>query len=109
MFIVFTAWWRRHSKDDKVRDIVDPIKLKLPVFGGLFTKIALTRFSRNLGTLLSSGVPILAALDIVSTTTGSKVIEKALHDVRQSSGRTGESIAEPLTRHTRSSRRWWCR
>jgi type IV pilus assembly protein PilC len=70
----------------------------MPVFGDLFAKIALTRFSRNLGTLLSSGVPILAALDIVSTTTGSKVIEKAVYDVRQSVA-TGESIAAPLARH----------
>lgn len=96
--IAFTVWWRRHGKDDKVREFIDPLKLKLPVFGPLFAKIALTRFSRNLGTLLSSGVPILGALDIVSATTGSKVIEHALHDVRQSVA-TGDSIAGPLSKH----------
>lgn len=96
--IAFGVWWRRHGQDDNIRELVDPLKLKLPVFGSLFTKIALTRFSRNLGTLLSSGVPILGALDIVSSTTGSKVIEHALHDVRQSVA-TGDSIAAPLTHH----------
>ncbi|WP_232523040.1 MULTISPECIES: type II secretion system F family protein, partial [Nocardioides] len=96
--VVFLFWWRKHGKDDNVREFIDPLKLKLPVFGSLFTKIALTRFSRNLGTLLSSGVPILGALDIVSSTTGSKVIEHALHDVRQSVA-TGETIAGPLTKH----------
>lgn len=98
LLVVFFVWWRKHGKDDKVRDVVDPLKLKLPVFGGLFAKIALTRFARNLGTLLSSGVPILSALDIVSATTGSKVIERALHDVRQSVA-TGESMAAPLAKH----------
>jgi type IV pilus assembly protein PilC len=98
VLIAFTIWWRRHGKDDKVRAVVDPLKLRLPVFGGLFAKIALTRFSRNLGTLLSSGVPILASLDIVSATTGSTVVEKALHDVRQSVA-SGESMAGPLSKH----------
>ena len=97
-FIVFVVWWRRHGKDDRVRAFVDPLKLKLPVFGQLFAKIALTRFSRNLGTLLSSGVPILTSLDIVSATTGSTVIEQALHDVRQSVA-SGESMAGPLSKH----------
>ena len=46
-------WWRRHKRDEWVRNFVDPLKLKLPVFGALFQKIALTRFSRNLSTLLS--------------------------------------------------------
>ncbi|MEQ6901008.1 type II secretion system F family protein [Nocardioides sp. YIM 152588] len=98
VLIAFTAWWRRHGQDDGVREIVDPLKLKAPVFGDLFTKIALTRFSRNLGTLLSSGVPILSALDIVSSTTGSKVVEHAVFDVRKSVA-TGESIAGPLSEH----------
>ncbi|TIC88433.1 type II secretion system F family protein [Nocardioides sp. GY 10113] len=98
LIAAFVWWWRRHAQDDKVREFVDPLKLRMPVFGDLFSKIALTRFSRNLGTLLSSGVPILSALDIVSATTGSKVIEHAVHDVRQSVA-TGESIAGPLSQH----------
>ncbi|MDP3894875.1 type II secretion system F family protein [Nocardioides sp.] len=92
------AWWRKYGRDDRVRDVVDPLKLKLPVFGQLFRKIALARFSRNLSTLLSAGVPILGSLDIVADTTGSVVIARALHDVRQSVAQ-GESFAEPLSRH----------
>ena len=48
----------------------DPLKLRVPVFGTLFQKVALARFARNLGTLIRSGVPILQALDIVCETTG---------------------------------------
>lgn len=98
LLIAFTVWWRRHGKDDRVREVLDPLKLRIPVFGPLFAKIALTRFSRNLSTLLSSGVPILSSLDIVSATTGSKVVEHALHDVRQSVA-SGESMAGPLAKH----------
>ena len=58
--------WRRVKHQERVREVVDPIKLKLPVFGDLFRKIALTRFSRNLGTMMQSGVPILQSLDIVA-------------------------------------------
>ena len=96
--VVFVWWWRRHRNDDRVRNVIDPLKLKLPVFGPLFQKIALTRFSRNLSTLLKSGVPILASLDIVSDTTGSVVISRALEDVRRSVGE-GESISGPLAKH----------
>ena len=95
---VGVLWWRRHGQDPGVRDKVDPLKLKLPVFGPLFTKIALARFSRNLSTLLSAGVPVLGALDIVADTTGSVVITRAVHDVRNSVAQ-GESIAGPLARH----------
>lgn len=96
--VVGLVWWRKHGQDPKVRDVVDPLKLRLPVFGQLFAKIALARFSRNLSTLLSAGVPILSSLDIVADTTGSVVIARALHDVRQSVAQ-GESFAEPLGRH----------
>jgi type IV pilus assembly protein PilC len=95
---VFLFWWRRHGNDAAVRGVVDPLKLRLPVFGGLFAKIALARFSRNLGTLLSSGVPILQSLDIVGDTTGSVVVGRAVADVRRSVA-AGESVAGPLARH----------
>jgi type IV pilus assembly protein PilC len=96
--VVGLLWWRKHRNDDAVRNVVDPLKLRLPVFGKLFAKIALTRFSRNLSTLLTSGVPILASLDIVADTTGSVVISRALDDVRTSVSQ-GDSIAGPLARH----------
>ncbi len=97
-FVAFTWWWRRHKNDDKVRNVVDPLKHKLPVFGGLATKIALARFSRNLSVLLRSGVPILGSLEIVGATTGSVVITRALDDVRQSVA-AGSSISGPLAKH----------
>ena len=81
-----------------MRDVVDPLKLKLPVFGNLFRKIAMSRFSRNLGTMMRSGVPILQSLDIVADTTGNVVLAKALRDV-QNSVRSGESLAAPLMGH----------
>jgi type IV pilus assembly protein PilC len=93
------SWtWKKYRLDPRVRNVLDPLKLKLPVFGGLFQKIALARFSRNLGTLLSSGVPILQSLDIVADTTGSVVIAKAVRSV-QESVRQGDSLTKPLAQH----------
>lgn len=91
-------WWRKNSHKPFVRNIMDPLKLRLPVFGSLFQKIAMARFSRNFGTLLASGVPILTSLDIVADTTGSVVIARATRAV-QESVRQGESIAKPLSMH----------
>lgn len=96
--IVGVVLWRKFGKTDRVRNVVDPLKLKLPVFGDLFAKLALARFARNLGTLLSSGVPILQSLEIVSETTGSIVISRALNQV-QESVRRGETVAGPLAEH----------
>ena len=79
-----------------MRNVVDPLKLKIPVFGTLFQKIALSRFTRNLGTMLHSGVPILQSLDIVADTTGNVVVARAVRDV-QESVRSGESLAGPLS------------
>lgn len=92
------VWWRRHGHDQKVREVVDPLKLRLPVFGPLIAKIALARFARNLSTLLTAGVPILTALDVVGQTTGSIVVGRALEDVRRSVAQ-GESVAGPLAEH----------
>lgn len=90
--------WSRIKHQDRVRQIVDPIKLKMPVFGPLAAKIALSRFTRNLGTMLRSGVPILQSLDIVGDTAGNIVIRNASTDVRDSV-RSGESLAGPLSHH----------
>jgi type IV pilus assembly protein PilC len=90
--------WKRIKNNIKVRETVDPIKLKLPVFGKLAQKVALSRLTRNLGTMISAGVPILQALDIVADTTGNIVVTKAVRDV-QNSVRQGESLAGPLSGH----------
>jgi type IV pilus assembly protein PilC len=90
--------WKRVKRKDQVRNFVDPLKLKIPVFGSLFQKIALARFARNLGTMMQSGVPILQSLEIVSDTTGNVVLARAIRDV-QDSVRNGETLAGPLANH----------
>jgi type IV pilus assembly protein PilC len=96
--VVSAIVWERIKNHERVRRTVDPLKLKLPVFGPLFQKIGLSRFARNLGTMVRSGVPILQALDIVAETTGNVVIANAARDV-QESVRNGETLAGPLARH----------
>lgn len=91
-------WWNRHKHDLALREKVDPLKLKAPIFGKLFQKVAVARFTRNLGIMLHSGVPILQALDIVGDTSGNIVISHALKDV-QASVREGRALAEPLKNH----------
>jgi type IV pilus assembly protein PilC len=76
----------------------DQAKLKIPIFGELFQKVAVSRFARTLGLLLRAGVPVLQALDIVSESTGSEVLARAAQDVKESV-RSGESIASPLGKH----------
>lgn len=93
--VAFMVWWGRNKHRPEVRNVVDPLKLKAPVFGGLAKKIAIARFTRNFGTMMRSGVPILQALSIVGATSGNYVIEKALINV-QESVRQGRSIAAPL-------------
>jgi type IV pilus assembly protein PilC len=77
------------------RFVLDTIVLKLPVLGILMRKIAVARFTRTLGTLISSGVPILEGLDITARTSGNAVVEKALNQVRRSL-EEGKSLTEPL-------------
>ncbi len=89
---------RRYKKTDKGRATLDALKLRIPVFGTLFHKVALTRFASTLSMLLRAGVPILQALDIVIDTVNNAVMAKAVEDV-QASVREGESIAKPLTRY----------
>lgn len=88
---------RKYYHTQNGRAVLDRLLLKLPVFGSLFKKIAVARFSRTLGTLVSSGVPILDGLTIVSRTSGNRVIETAILNARASI-REGETIAEPLSR-----------
>jgi type IV pilus assembly protein PilC len=77
------------------RFVLDTIILKLPVLGILMRKIAVARFTRTLGTLISSGVPILEGLDITARTAGNAVVERALQKVRRSL-EEGKSLTEPL-------------
>jgi type IV pilus assembly protein PilC len=77
------------------RFIIDSVVLKLPILGLLMRKIAVARFTRTLGTLISSGVPILEGLDITARTSGNAVVERALFQVRKSL-EEGKSLTEPL-------------
>jgi type IV pilus assembly protein PilC len=89
--IAFVFWKRTKSG----RYIVDKTKLKMPVLGPVFSKVAISRFARTLGTLVSSGVPILQALTIVKETAGNVVVGEAVNAVHESV-KEGETITAPL-------------
>jgi type IV pilus assembly protein PilC len=89
---------KRFKATENGRAVIDRIKLRVPVFGSLFHKTALSRFASTLSMLMHAGVPILGALDIVSDTVNNRVLSSAVTDV-QSSVREGESIAKPLAAH----------
>ncbi|MFH1837003.1 MAG: type II secretion system F family protein [Candidatus Omnitrophota bacterium] len=86
---------RMYGNSEKGRYSIDRIKLRMPVFGALFSKVAISKFTRTLGTLIKSGVPILSALDIVAKTSGNNVIEKTVYKIKENI-REGESIASPM-------------
>jgi type IV pilus assembly protein PilC len=81
-----------------LRLAVDRFKLRIPVFGTLFRKLAMSRFSRNLGTLLGVGVPVMQALDVVGETTGNAVIHDAMRAV-QAQVRDGQPMSSALRAH----------
>ncbi|MDJ0376028.1 type II secretion system F family protein [Cryobacterium sp. PH31-L1] len=97
--IAFALWWRRNKHTDQVRRVLDPLRLKVPVFGPLQKKISVARFSRNFANMLGAGVPILQALKIVGETSGNWAIENALTQVAEGV-RRGQSISEPLQEHS---------
>lgn len=96
--IIFFSWWGKNKHKEHVRRKYQPLFLKAPIFGPLVQKIAVARFSRNFGSMIRSGVPILQALDIVGQASGNIVIEDATTAV-QKSVRRGESLAKPLAQH----------
>jgi len=93
--IVIMAFLQARKRSLKFRRATDALFLKSPIFGSLLRKVAVARFTRTLGTMISSGVPILDGLDIVARTAGNVVIEEALVDVRNAIAE-GRTIAEPL-------------
>ncbi len=90
-------YFRRYARTPAGRENVDARLLRLPVFGNLIRMIAVSRFTRTLGTLLQSGVPTLAALDIVKSVVGNTVLANAIQQARENV-REGEPIADPLRR-----------
>jgi type IV pilus assembly protein PilC len=105
------AWWwalvaamvgagwmiRTYRKTSAGRLVTDRLLLRIPVLGGVLRKSAIARFSRTLGTLVQSGVPILDGLEITARTSGNRVVEEAVMKSRASIA-GGETIAEPLKR-----------
>jgi type IV pilus assembly protein PilC len=89
--VLFNLWGRTQNG----RYIIDTIKMRLPVFGTLISRTAIARLTRTLGTLLSSGVPVLQALMIVRDTSGNTVIARAVQNIHDSV-KEGESMTDPM-------------
>ncbi len=95
LFGILAALYRRYRQNDNGRLVTDRIYLKIPVLGDVIRKTAVARFTRTLGTLISSGVPILQGLDITAKTSGNMVVQRALQATRISISE-GKSISSPL-------------
>jgi type II secretory pathway component PulF len=91
------VWWRRNRTTERVRRVVDPLKLRMPVFGTLMTKIAVARFARSLSMMLHAGVPLIQALAIVGEASNNWAVEKAVQDIQESI-RQGRSFSGPLAK-----------
>ncbi|MCF8081023.1 MAG: type II secretion system F family protein [Desulfobacterales bacterium] len=94
-FVLFIFALKRFYKTEKGRLTMDTLLLKLPIFGDLLRKVAVAKFTRTMGTMLSSGVSILDALDIVAKTSGNKVVERAIYDIRFGIAE-GRTMADPM-------------
>ena len=88
--------FKKYRDSESGRKVTDTLFLKLPVFGDLLKKVAVARFTRTLGTMISSGVPILDSLEIVARTSGNVVLEEIIYEVRGSIAE-GQTISEPLS------------
>ncbi len=93
-----TVFKRRLRDSPELRLGFDRFKLRMPVFGSLFRKLAMSRFSRNLGLLLNVGVPVMQALSVVGETTGNEVINAAMRDV-QAAVRDGQPMSSAMRHH----------
>ncbi|MEK7871478.1 MAG: type II secretion system F family protein [Nitrospirota bacterium] len=96
-FGAITFAFKRFYKTENGRRIVDRFLLRLPVFGDLIRKAGVAKFTRTLGTLISSGIPILEGMAIVAGTSGNKIIEEALLTARQFISE-GKTVADPLAK-----------
>lgn len=95
--VLLVVIYKQVNKTNEGKHTIDKMKLKIPVFGDLFKKTAIVRFSSTLATLITSGVPILQALDICRETSGNEVVTRALTDVYESV-KEGDTIHEPLSK-----------
>jgi len=95
VILLFIAF-KKYRGTEKGRKQTDALALKLPVFGPLLKKVAVARFTRTLGTMITSGVPILDSLEVVAKTSGNVILEEVIFEVRSSIAE-GQPIAEPLS------------
>lgn len=93
--VLFVIGFKKWYATPKGRKIFDTFALKAPVAGPLIRKVAVAKFTRTLGTMVSSGVPIMDGLEIVAKTAGNKIVEEAIYKVRQAISE-GKTMAEPL-------------
>lgn len=94
--IIFLAYvYKKYSESDKGKHKIDAVKLNIPIVKGTTKKIVTSRFTRTLSTLLSSGVSLIEAIDIVSRVVGNKVVEKGLLQAKEDV-RKGINLAEPI-------------
>jgi type IV pilus assembly protein PilC len=93
--VLFYIAFKKYYKTEKGRLVIDSLALKAPVFGILIRKVSVAKFTRTMGTMLSSGVAILEALDIVAKTSGNRVVENAIYNVRSGIAE-GRTMADPL-------------
>jgi len=94
--LVLWFLFKRYRKTGRGRRQTDAVSLKLPVFGPLLKKVAVARFTRTLSTMITSGVPILDAMEIVARTSGNVILEEVILEARSSIAE-GQSISEPLS------------
>ena len=87
--------FKKYYATEGGKKVVDELVLKLPVFGDLLRKVAVAKFTRTLGTMITSGVPIMDGLEIVAKTAGNKTVETAIMKTRESIS-AGKTISEPL-------------
>lgn len=98
LVVVAGVLWRKVRRHPRVRDTVEPLALKVPVFGPLARKVAVARFCRNLAAMLRAGVPVLQSLKIVGDTSGNVVLERASAAISESVQR-GEGLSPPMAGH----------
>ncbi len=91
--------FRRFASSERGRYIIDNVRIHLPRVGDIFKKMALSRFTHNLGILMRAGVPILGALDIVKGVSDNVIIDQAIEDIKNNI-RKGESVSVPMSKYT---------
>jgi type IV pilus assembly protein PilC len=94
--IVFSVLFKLFVRNPKGRELWDAFKLKMPLFGDLIRKVAVARFTRTLGTMVSSGVAILDALEICAKSAGNRIVEQAIMKTREGISE-GKTIVQPLS------------